>query len=152
MQNQRSMSLNFLILRTSGGILSWSAAFLLLILVCTASIFSSVNCANLMSSWLLIIFPVGLFVISFVFPCKFVKKSFHFWSLSFWLAVFSLSLLVLFISLTLFTVMLFGIVYLQPYFWIYWFSLERIVDVLFVLYWAFLSCCELAFVGFLLLN
>ena len=57
-----------------------------------------------MSSEPVIIFWIGLTVISGEFPRRFLKCSFQLWSFSFWLAVFNFALWVLFLLLILFTV------------------------------------------------
>ena len=66
----------------------------------TALCSSSVN----YPCWLLIIFVIGISVISGGFPNRFLKCSFHFCILSFWLAAFSFVLKVLFLSFPSFTV------------------------------------------------
>ena len=55
------------------------------VLVCNFSAFfsSSVNCSGLMSNWPLIISSLGLSGVSGGFSSRFLKRSFHFWSLSF---------------------------------------------------------------------
>ena len=104
LQCQSSMSSNFLVFHTSGGILSCPDAFLFLIFLSTESSSSCVNCPSLMSSWLLIIFVIGSCLTFRVFPSKFLKCCFY-WSNRFsWLAAFSLALAVLFLLLNLFTV------------------------------------------------
>ena len=87
LHNRRSMSLNFLDFYTSGTILSRLADFFLLIFFSTASSSFSVNCPSLKFSWLFVIFPVGLSMISRGFQSKFLKCSFG--SLSSLLAAFS---------------------------------------------------------------
>ena len=104
LQYWSSMSSNFLVFHTSGGISSSPAAFLFLIFLCTASSSSCVNCPNLMSSWSQIIFVIGSSVTFGCFPNKFSKCCFHRYIRSSWLAAFSLALAVPFLLLTLFTV------------------------------------------------
>ena len=147
----KEVSLDFLIFHTSGGILSKSAAFLLLIFVHTMSSSSSVNYSSLMSNWLLIIFVIGLSVIFGDFPSRFLKCFFHFCIHSSWL-----QLLVLlrrcssFCSLHLQSAILIEIVYLQPSFWFYWFGLECILFRCVSSLWVFLNFWTLPFVMFLL--
>ena len=99
-----SMSSNFLVFHTSGGISSKPAAFIFLIFLSTISSSSCVNCPSLMSSGLLIIFVIGLFVTLGDFPSRFPKCFFHSCICSSWLAAFSLALAVLFLLLTSSTV------------------------------------------------
>ena len=96
-----SMSLNFHVFHTSGGISSRPAAFLFLIFDSTT--WSSSCVISLMSCWSLMISLIGSSVISFNFPRRFLKCSFHKCSCS-WLAAFSLALEVFFLLLTSFTV------------------------------------------------
>ena len=96
-----------------------------------------------MSSWLLIIFSVVLWMISEGFPSKFLKCSFHFWCLSSWLvALVLLSRCFSFYFLHLLSVMWIMIVFFLTNFWFYWFDLECILVILFSML--------VAFVGFLL--
>ena len=83
-----------------------STTFLLLIsfFFITASSSSFVNCPSSMSSRLLIIFAISLFIILGGFPNWFLKCSFHSWGFSSRLAAFSFAFGVLFLSFTLFTV------------------------------------------------
>ena len=60
LQHQRSRSSNFFVVHISGGISSSPAAFLFLNFVCTMLNSPWVKCYSLMSSWLLIIFVLGL--------------------------------------------------------------------------------------------
>ena len=62
---------------TSGGISSRLAAFLFLIFLSTTSNSSLVSCPSLMSSWLLIIFVIGLAVTLRDFSSRFLKCSSH---------------------------------------------------------------------------
>ena len=114
LQKESSMLLNSHIFHTSGGISSSLAAFLFLIFLRTESSSSCVNCPSLMSCWLLIIFVIGSSVTFGGFPSKFSKCYFHRCVRSSWLAAFILALAVLFLLLTLPSVMLSKIVYLQP--------------------------------------
>ena len=59
LQHRRSISSNFPIFYTFGGISSRIAAFLLLIFLCITSKFSYINCPSLMSSRLQMIFVIG---------------------------------------------------------------------------------------------
>ena len=68
-----------------------------------ASSSSSINCPSLVSSRPLIMFWIGLSVILWGFPSKFLKYFFQFWSLSSWQAVVSFTLEVIFLPLTSFT-------------------------------------------------
>ena len=104
LQYLSSMSSNFFVFHTSGGISSRPAAFLFLIFESTTFSSSRVNCPSLMSSWLLKIFVVGSFVTLGDFPSRFLKCSFHVCIRSFWLAAFSLALGVLFLLYTSITV------------------------------------------------
>ena len=99
-QYRSSRSSNFLVFHISGSI-SWRlATFQLLIFVSTTSSSFGVKC----SSWLLIIFLIGLSVTFDDFLGIFLKCSFHMWIRSSWLANFSLVLEVLFLLLISFTV------------------------------------------------
>ena len=109
--NRRSMTSNFLIFHASKEISSGFAVFLVLI-------FSSINCPSLMSFLLLIIFSWFMWDFRKV-PARFLKCSFHLWSLSSWLADFSFSLEVFcFRRFHLLSPMLTVIVYLRLNFWI----------------------------------
>ena len=88
----------------AGGGSSSPAAFLFLIFLSNKSSSSCVNCPSLMSSWLLIIFVIGLSVTFRGFPSKLSKYCFHRCIRSSWLADFSLALAGLFLLLTSFTV------------------------------------------------
>ena len=92
-----SMSSNFLVFHTSGGISSNPSAFLFLIILSTEPSSSCVNCSNLMSNWLLIIFVIH-------FLSKFSKCCFHRCIRSCWLVAFNLAFAVLFLLLNPFTV------------------------------------------------
>ena len=85
--------------------------------------FSPINCQSLMS----IHFLVWLSLISGGFQSKFLKCSFHFWSLSSWLAAFSFGWEVLFFLVTLVTVCHTNHDCLIWNFCFYWFSLECII-------------------------
>ena len=106
LHNRRSMSSNLFAFQTSTGILSRPTDFLLLIFFNTASRPSSVNCHSLTSSWLLILFWIGLSIISKRFLTRFWKFSFNFRNLSSWQETFSFALVEFFIPLTSFTAML----------------------------------------------
>ena len=103
LQNRSSKSSNFFVIHTSRGTLSRLAAFLLLIFVSTTLSSSSVNYTSWMSSWLFIIFGIGLSVTLWEFPSRFLKYYFPIYICS-WLAIFSFTLEVLFLLLALFTV------------------------------------------------
>ena len=146
-------STNVFAFHTSGGISSWSEAFLLLILICTTLISSWVNRPCLMSSWLLIIFVIGLFVTMESFQVD----SFQIWIHSSWLSAFSFALEVSsFYSLYLLFAMLFTIIYLLSFLilsiwpWIYSFCSFWYVIVSSLC--AFVSFCALIFIGFLSLH
>ena len=96
-----------------------------------------VNCLSFMSRWPLIIFSVGLSVISGIFQNR---SSFHFWSLSTWPATFSFALEVLFLPLTSFTMGHANRDFL-PNIWFHWFGLGYIQD--------FLRCFSLFYLIFL---
>ena len=98
------MSSNFLVFHISGGIFSRPATFQLLIFLSTMLSSSSVNWPSFMSSWLLIIFMIGLSVTLGEFPSRFLKCSFHFCILSSWLATFGFTLEMLFFLFTSFIV------------------------------------------------
>ena len=102
LQYRSSMSLNFLVFHTLGGISSRPATSLFLIFVSTMSS-SCVNCPSLMSCWLLIIYLIGSSVTFGDFPCRFSKCSFHKCIRSYWLKSFSFALTVLFLLLASFT-------------------------------------------------
>ena len=104
LQCQSSMSSNFLIFHTLGGISLNPAAFLFKILLSTESSSTWVNSPSLMSNCLLIILVIGWLVTSGGFPSKFLKCCFHRCIRSCWLVAFSLALAVLFLLLTLFIV------------------------------------------------
>ena len=104
LQCRSSMSSNFLVFHTSGGISSIPAAFLFLIFLCTESSSSWVNVPSLMSNFLLIILMIGSWVTSGGFPGKFTKCCFQVCIQSCWLVAFSLALAVLFLLLTSFIV------------------------------------------------
>ena len=72
----------FLSSKLHGGIFSRPAAFLHFIFFFnTVSSSFSINCPSLIISWQLIIFWIGLSIISERFPSRFLKCSFHFRSL-----------------------------------------------------------------------
>ena len=98
--------IKFSCLTSLGIILSRPTAFLLLIFFNTVSSSFSVNSPNSTSSWPLIIFWIGLSVISEALLSRFLKCSFHFTSLSSWQAAFSFALDVFFLSFTSFTLYL----------------------------------------------
>ena len=80
----------------------WSSILLgyfLLIFINTTPRSSWVNCYSLMSSWLSIIFEIGLTVTLGDFLSRFLKYSFHMYIRSSWLATFSLALEVFFLLL-----------------------------------------------------
>ena len=97
LQIRSSKSSNFLFFHTSVGISSRSAAFLFLIFVRTKLSSSWVNCPNLVSSWLLIIFMIVLSVIFGEVPSRLLKCSFHMCIRSSLLVAFILSLESLFL-------------------------------------------------------
>ena len=101
-----SKSSNFLVFHISGSISLRSAAFLFLIFLSSTLSSSWVNCLSLMSSWLLIIFVIGLSITLGEFPRRFMKCSFPMCNRSSCLATFSLALEVLFLLLTFFTICL----------------------------------------------
>ena len=71
------MSSNFLVFNISEGISSRPAAFQFLIFLSTTSSSSRVNCLNLMSCGLLMIFVIGSFITLGDFPSRFLKCCFH---------------------------------------------------------------------------
>ena len=108
----------------SGSISSWSAAFLLFIFVNTILSSSSVNCPCLISTWLLIIFVIGLSLTLRKFPSKFLKCFFYYCIIPSWLATFSFTLEVLFLPLTSFIVCHANYDYLSSTkFLVFWFGL-----------------------------
>ena len=104
LQYRSSMSSNSLVFYTFEGISSNPAAFLSLVFLCSESSSSCTNCSSLMSSWLLIIFVIGLCVSFRGFPCKFSKCCFHRCIRSSWLVTFCLAFAMLFLLLTSFTI------------------------------------------------
>ena len=96
-------SLNFLVFHTFGSILLRPAAFRLLSFISSTLSSSSVNCQSWMSSWLLIIFMIGLSMTLGEFPSRFWKCSIHIWIHFSWMAAFSFAFEVLFLLLTLFS-------------------------------------------------
>ncbi len=104
LQYRSSMSSNFLVFHTFGGISSRPTVFLFLIFLSTKSNSYCVNCPSLMFSWLLTISMIGSSLTFGGFPRKFSKCYFHRLIRFSWLATFSLALAVLFFQLTLFTV------------------------------------------------
>ena len=76
LQYQSSKSLNLLVFHNSGAISLRLAAFLFLIFVSPMLNSSWVNCPSLMSSWLLIIFLIGLSVTLGNFLIRFLKMLF----------------------------------------------------------------------------
>ena len=104
LQCRSSMSSNFLVFHTSGGISSSPVAFLFLIFRCTESISSWVYGPSLMSNYKLII-PVISSCITFGgFLSKFSKCCFHRGIRSCWWEALSLALVVFFLLLTSFIV------------------------------------------------
>ena len=103
-QHWSSKALNFLIFRTSEAISSGLASFLFSIFVSTTLSSFWVNCPSLMSSWLLIIFLMGISVTLEEFPSRSLKCCFHKCISSSWQAAFSLALEVLSLLLTSSTV------------------------------------------------
>ena len=134
------------------------AIFLFLIFVCTTWGSSWINCSSLMSSWLLIIFMIGLSVTLGDFPRRYVKCSFYMCICSFWLAAFSLALEELFLLLTSFTVRhaiwdcLSSTEFLILLIWPWMYSICSFWYALIYSLCAFLSFCVLVLVGFLLLH
>ena len=104
LQNRRSKFSNFFAFHTSGGISSIPIAFLFLVFQSTSLSSSWVKCPSLMSSWLLMIFVIGLFVTLKEFPRRFLKYSFHISICFSWQVAFSLTFEELFLFLTSFTV------------------------------------------------
>ena len=98
------MSSNYLVVHTSGGILSSPAAFLFLIFLRSESSSSCVNDPSLMSNCLQIIVVIGSCVTFGWFPCRFSKCCFYSFIFSCWFATFNFALIVLFLLLTLFIV------------------------------------------------
>ena len=151
-----SMSSNSLVFHTSGGISSSPSAFLFKIFLSTESSSFCVNCPSLMSSWLLIIFVIGLSVTLGGFPSKFSKCCFHRCIRS-WLADFSLALAVLFLLLTSFTVChailecISSTEFLILSIWFCMYSVCSLRYTLVISFGAFLSFWVLILVGFLLL-
>ena len=87
------------------------------------------------------------------FPCRFWKCSFHFSSFSCWLAAFSFALKVFFLPLTSFTVCHANYDCLSSTKFLILLIWPRIILFVYVSsLCTFLSFCELAFVGFLLLS
>ena len=76
---------------------------------------SSLNLPSLIYSWPLLIFWIGLSVISVGFLNRFLKCSFHLSSLSSWLAAFDFALRLLFLLLSSFTVCLVKCIYIYIY-------------------------------------
>ena len=98
LQCQSSMSSNFLVFHTSGGISSSPAAFLFLIFLSTEPSSTWVNDPSLLSNFLLIILVIILWVTFGGFPSKFLKYCFHMCVRSCWLVAFSLALLFLLLT------------------------------------------------------
>ena len=112
-----------------------------------------------MSSWLLIIFLLGLSVTLGYFPSKFLKCSFHTCICSSWLAAFSLAMEVLFLLLTRFTIYhtiwdcLSLTEFLILLIWLWMFSICSFSYALISSLCAFLSFSEwMALLGFFLLH
>ena len=103
LQCQSSMSSNYLVFHTSGGISSSPAAFLFLIFLSTESS-SCVKCPSLISSCLQIILVIGSCVTFGGFPKKFSKCCFYMCVRSSRLVAFCLVFIVIFLLLTLLTV------------------------------------------------
>ena len=103
LQYRCSMSSNFIVFHTSGGISSSPAAFRFLIFLRTKLSSSPVNYPSLMSNCLVIIFMIGSCVTFGGFPSKFSKCCFHSCIRS-WLVAFRLAFATLFLLLTSFTV------------------------------------------------
>ena len=101
LQCRSSMSSNYLVFHTSGGISSSPAAFLFLIFLRTDSSSSWVNGPSLMSNCLLIILVIGWCVTFGGFPSRFSKCCYHSFILSCWFAAFNFALVVLFLLLAL---------------------------------------------------
>ena len=104
MHYRRRIWLDFLVVLTSGGILSNPAAFLFSIFLITQSSSSCLNCPSLMSTWSLIFFAIGSPVTYRGFPCKFSESCFQRVSFSCLLRAFSLAFKVFFLLLNSFTV------------------------------------------------
>ena len=115
-----------------------------------------VNCPSLICSWLLIIFLWRFLICLEGFPCRFLKCSFHFKSLSSWLVALSFALLVCFLPLISFSVFYpnhgglsstkFQILLIWP--WIF----SSFVWCVLISSWDFLSFCAMEFFWFLLSN
>ena len=115
--HNRSMSSNFLVFNTCGDISSGLQFFCFNSFSATSSS-SSINSLSLISSRLLMIFMIGFSVTLGEFPSRFLKCSFNFCILSFWLAAFNFTLEVPFFSPTSFTVSRANRDCLQQTFWI----------------------------------
>ena len=87
-----SKSSNFLVFHSSKRILSRPASFLFLIFFSTILSYSWVNYSSLMSTWLFIVFIIGLSETLGNFPNRFLKCNFRIYMSSSWLAAFSLVL------------------------------------------------------------
>ena len=72
-----SMSSNFFVFYTSGGISSKPAAFLFFTFLSTTSSFYCINCPRLISCGVLIVFVIGASVTLENFPSRFSKCCFH---------------------------------------------------------------------------
>ena len=113
---------------------------------------SFLNSHSMMSTWLWIIFSIGLSLISGGFPGRFLKYAFHFWNLLDWQLLVLISRYFSFRLFHLLFALLIGIVYLAN-FWFYWFALECIPIVLVGMFFFnsvgnFLSFFLVVFVGF----
>ena len=102
-QYQSSTSSNSLVFHTSGGISSSPTAFLFSIFLTNESSSCCVNYPSFKSSWLLIIFVIGLSVTFGGFPSKFSKCCFHRCIHFSCLVAFSVAFAVIFLLFTLFT-------------------------------------------------
>ena len=111
------------------------------------SISFSVNCPSLISSCLLIIFWIGLSIISRGFPSRFLKCSFYLWNLSSWLAA---------LPSAHFIYCLFCYSRFSIFYWVFDFIDLALNIFLFFWYvlvlWAFFSFFTLAFVSFYLVR
>ena len=152
------MSLNCLVLHTSGGISSSPAAFLVLIFLSAELSSSRVNSPSLMSNCLLIILVIGSCVTFSGFPSRFSKCCFHSFILSCWFVAFSLALAVLFLLLTSFIVchaILDCLSSTESLILSIWFCIYSVCSFRYMLansFCAFFSFRAFVFVGFFLLH